>query len=176
MHSLSQLAALVGSRVSQFDGPAALGLAARVAALRASADPRLVVLVGIRGWRVFPVDLAAVGIALTHTLFVELHDSAAVLRAIDVLLRSGCFATVVVDAPVSPPLGAVHRYMHICERKKSALIFVAGRVRSLIASAVAIHLGVHVDLERKVVVAQALRSRVPLGPIEEAFCVPDGVY
>jgi len=75
----------------------------------------------------FAPDLAAHGVDLSALPLVRARDGAQVLRAADVLLRSGAFALVVAEWPAgaaAPGDGPLGRLLGLCQRHEAAIAFL----------------------------------------------------
>ncbi len=76
----------------------------------------------------YPPDLAGVGLDLRALPLVVVQSGAQVLRAADLLLRSGAFGLVAADWPTGEPPpgdGALGRLLGLCQKHDAALLFLS---------------------------------------------------
>lgn len=111
------------------DASAVLSVAVRlVHAAQCSGEPT--VWVGGGGASFFPPDAAVCGVDLENLAVVRLDSSAALLRAVDQLLRSGAFGLAVVDggdaaAAATVPLGAQARLVGLAKQHGAAVAWLS---------------------------------------------------
>lgn len=76
---------------------------------------------------VFPPDVAQHGVDLAALVFVRVEAAAAMLRAVDHLLRSGAFGLVILDLParVDVPLSVQVRLSGLAKKHEAVLVYLA---------------------------------------------------
>ena len=76
---------------------------------------------------VFPPDVAQHGVDLAALVFVRVEAAAAMLRAVDHLLRSGAFGLVILDLParIDVPLSAQVRLAGLAKKHEAVLVYLA---------------------------------------------------
>ena len=83
------------------------------------------------GGLLYPPDLAAAGIDVAALAVVQMPDGPALLRAADVLLRSGGFGLCIVDlegAALHPTDGQLGRLLGLCQKHGAAVVFLTAPV------------------------------------------------
>jgi len=79
------------------------------------------------GGLLYPPDLAAAGVDVAALAVALMPDSPALLRAADVLLRSGGFGLCIVDlesAALHPTDGQLGRLLGLCQKHGAAVVFL----------------------------------------------------
>lgn len=114
------------STTSALDGRTSWA-AARVAEAQARGETAAWIVWEPRGIP-YPPDLAAVGIDLLTLPIIRAVDGAAVLKAADLLLRSGAFGLVIADWPAQeapPGDGPLGRLLGLCQKHDAALLVLS---------------------------------------------------
>ena len=128
----------------------------------------------VGGWMtaLFPPDLVQIGVRLERLLMVRPPSFSDCIWAVDTLVRSGQFGLVVFEAPTRPriSLGAINRLSHLVRRHGSTLVIATEEAQPLLASAVAVHGEITMEMVRDDMwrlVLKTRRNRISLPPIVE---------
>ena len=112
--------------LSSEQGAGAFSLAAQLV-WKAQSSGTLVVWAGGREHGVFPLDLAAQGIDLASLLMIRTSDQARRFKAVELLLRSGCFGLVVLDLEPGPAKlteAVLGRMMQTARKHAATVLFL----------------------------------------------------
>lgn len=137
---------LVSGAIVQVSGPAAVTVAVRLVERMLSVTAHPAAWVGDPVIQPFPPDLGTAGIDLRRLLVVRLSDRTARLQAMDRLLRSRICRILVLDlsgdldAGTLPDPGVLGRFMHMCERARTAVVLSAPAAVAALSPAVRVHL------------------------------------
>lgn len=138
---LDPLVRIVRGRTIQLSGLAALSVAVALLARVQRTSQRPVAWVTDGPTIPFAPDCVDAGVDLARLAVVRTGEGPRATRAVDILLRSSEFDLVVLDVHGRPPeAGIASRFMHLCRRTSTGLVYVTPLSDSALAATIAVHL------------------------------------
>ncbi len=171
---------VLGFRQMEISGPVCSTLAVAFAVRVLAADARPAAWIVREKTVPFPVDLRDAGAAPERIVLVLAGDDAVADKAADTILRSGQFSLLIVDllGDHLPEPGVASRFMHLCRRYRSTMVYVSPRHDLPTFATAAVHLtgeAVYGETEQRIRIG-VRRSRHPLSDCEIPAYGPDYLY